>query len=96
MTKTKLVQLLTARTHVPRQTAEHAVNILFDSMRQALIQQRRIEIRGLGSFKVRQYGGYEGLNPKTQERVTVEPKVLPHFKMGKDISERLNSRRRRG
>ena len=50
----------------------------------------RIEIRGFGSFVMRQYGGYKGRNPKTGEIVDVAPKRLPYFKVGKELKELVN------
>lgn len=90
MTKTQLIQAVAARTGVTRATAECVVSVFFDAMTQALQEGRRIEIRGLGSFKVRSYQGYQGHNPRTQESIEVLPKHLPVFKAGKEIRERLN------
>ena len=70
--------------------AERAVNTVFDSMEQALAQGDRVEIRGFGSFQVKDYDGYEGLNSKTGEIVMVKPKKLPTFKVGKELKERVD------
>ena len=59
-------------------------------MVQALQEGQGIEIRGFGSFTVRQYKSYEGRNPRTGETVHVAPKRLPFFKVGKDLRERVN------
>ncbi len=56
----------------------------------ALMKGNRVEIRGLGSFKVRKYKGYEGRNPKSGEIIKVKPKKLPFFKCGKDLKERVD------
>jgi integration host factor subunit beta len=50
----------------------------------------RIEIRGLGSFNVREYKAYKGRNPKTGENIDVRPKRLPFFKVGKDLKVMVN------
>jgi len=50
----------------------------------------RIEIRGFGSFVVREYGAYTGRNPKTGRNIKVEPKRLPFFKVGKELKERVD------
>jgi len=52
----------------------------------------RIEIRGFGSFVMREYGTYTGRNPKTGEEVEIKPKRLPFFKVGKELRERINDR----
>lgn len=64
---------------------------MFDTMVGALTRGEGIEIRGFGSFTVRQYGAYEGRNPKTGDVVSVPPKRLPYFKVGKALRERVNA-----
>lgn len=90
MTKSELIDDIAARRNLSRNTAEQVVNLIFDGMRAALTKGERIEIRGFGSFKVRQYDAYEGRNPKTGQLIQVKPKVLPVFKAGKDLKERVN------
>jgi integration host factor subunit beta len=63
------------------------VNALFENMSDALVQLERIEIRGFGSFKVKEYSGYKGRNPKTGELIKVDGKRLPFFKVGKEMRE---------
>ncbi len=63
------------------------VNMIFTSMTEALKRGERIEIRGFGSFVNRGYSSYQGRNPKTGELVTVPPKRVPFFKVGKELKE---------
>jgi len=51
----------------------------------------RDQIREFGSFVVRNYGAYEGRNPKTGKSVAVAPKKLPCFKVGKGLKEKVNT-----
>jgi integration host factor subunit beta len=60
-------------------------------MKDSLVKGERIEIRGFGSFLVKNYRGYRGRNPKTGEIVDVSGKKLPFFKVGKELKERVNS-----
>jgi integration host factor subunit beta len=69
------------------------VNCIFDSMVDALKRGEGIEIRGFGSFTVREYKQYEGRNPRTGSPVHVAPKRLPFFKVGKELRERVNNSR---
>ncbi len=62
---------------------------IFGSMAETLIAGGRIEIRGFGSFDVREYEGYTARNPKTGAEVTVKPKKSPFFKCGKELKERI-------
>ena len=75
---------------ISRRTAEEVVNVIFDGMRDTLCEGGRIEIRGFGSFKIRQYKGYVGRNPKTGAKIEVQPKVLPVFKVSKYLRMAVN------
>ncbi len=91
MNKSALIEIVAARTKQPRKKAEEAVNLVFDAMTAALVAGDRIEIRGLGSFVVRDYGSYTGRNPRTGESIKVAPKRLPFFKVGKELKDRVDS-----
>lgn len=90
MTKSELIDRVAAGRNLPRRTAEEVVNIIFDGMRDALCNGERIEIRGFGTFKTRHYDGYTGRNPKTSQSIEVAAKVLPVFKVGKELRVRVN------
>ena len=90
MTRTQLIDALATSRGVARRTAEEVVSVVFDTMRDALVEGRRVELRGFGSFKVRDYEGYTGRNPRSGVRVAVKPKALPVFKVGKALHARLN------
>ena len=90
MNRSDLVEVLSKETGLTKRKAEEVVNRVFNGMANALAKGDRVEIRGFGSFKVKQYDGYTGHNPKTGEIVKVEPKKLPFFKCGKELRERVN------
>ena len=90
VTKSDLIEQLSDRLKLPKGKAEFVVNTIFDSMEDALKEGSRIEIRGFGSFEVREYKAYEGRNPRTGDPVHVKPKRLPFFKVGKELKERVN------
>ncbi len=89
MNKSELIELLAQRNGLGQQQSEEVVNLILNQMRGALSGGRRIEIRGFGSFVVKDYGSYWGRNPKTGEKIWVNPKRLPAFKVGKELKERL-------
>ena len=91
VTKSELIERISEKLKLPNGKAEQIVNCVFDSMVKALQEGEGIEIRGFGSFTVREYKAYEGRNPRTGETVHVAPKRLPFFKVGKDLRERVNS-----
>ena len=90
MNKSELVQRLADEAKLPLEEAALMVNTSVDSMKESLLANERIEIRGFGSFKVKQYEGYKGRNPKTGASVEVRPKRLPFFRAGKELKEFLN------
>jgi len=98
MTKTELIQALSAEAGLTRSKAQEAVKVFFDEISNTLTNNERVEIRGLGSFKVKHYDGYSSKNPKTGEPIKVKPKKLPSFKCGRELKERvdaLNNNQRR-
>jgi len=89
MNKSDLVAALAAKADIPIVVADKIVNEVFASMTETLVAGGRIEIRGFGSLENREYSGYSGRNPKTGEVVIVKPKLIPFFKAGKDLKERI-------
>lgn len=90
MNKSDLVKSLAKEMDLPMRKAEEIVDMVFKTMTDALVAGDRIEIRGFGSFVVKDYKGYTGRNPKTGEKIMVNSKHLPFFKTGKELKERAN------
>lgn len=90
MNKSDLIEALSKGEDLTRTKAEEIVNLVFNEMTSALVTGDRVEIRGLGSFKVKSYGKYTGRNPKTGKQIKVKPKKLPFFKCGKELKERVD------
>ncbi len=91
MNKSELVKSLAEQANISLDEATLVVNTFVDSMKESLLEGGRVEIRGFGSFKVKEYGGYAGRNPHTGEKVSVQPKRLPFFRAGKELKEYLNA-----
>jgi len=90
MNKSQLIESLAKQEGLTLKKAEMVVNTFFGSIEEALIAGDRVEIRGFGSFKVKNYDGYQGRNPKTGEVIEVTKKKLPFFKVGKELKERVD------
>ncbi|MDR2337170.1 MAG: integration host factor subunit beta [Deltaproteobacteria bacterium] len=90
MNKSELIEKLSERSGIGIIPAEDVVSLIIDRMKSSLINGKRIEIRGFGSFVVKTYESYFGRNPKTGEKIEVGAKKLPTFKVGKELKERLN------
>ncbi|MBJ94348.1 MAG: integration host factor subunit beta [Rickettsiales bacterium] len=89
MTKSQLIDAVAASSGLTRKNAEEVVTTIFASMSNALIRGDRIEIRGFGSFKTKHYAPYLGRNPKTGEPIEVAAKILPVFKVGRELRDRV-------
>jgi integration host factor subunit beta len=90
MNKSQLIEALAKKEGLTVKKAEQVVNTFFDAITEGLAKGGRAEIRGFGSFKVKDYESYEGRNPKTGEHIEVEPKKLPFFKVGKELKDRVD------
>lgn len=89
MNKSDLIDTFAEQTGYTRQLSEEIVNDFFAAMTESLEKEEGIEIRGFGSFSIREYASYIGRNPKTGEKIRVAPKKLPFFKVGKELRERV-------
>ncbi len=89
MNKSQLIEVFSKRSGLKRYNAEFIIKEFFNAMTDALANGEGVEIRGFGSFSIREYDGYVGRNPKTGEQVEVAPKKLPFFKVGKELKERV-------
>jgi integration host factor subunit beta len=90
MNKSDLIGAVAKETTLPMRKSEEIVNLVFETMSKALVDGDRIEIRGFGSFMVKDYDGYTGRNPKTGAEITVTRKRLPFFKAGKELKEKVD------
>jgi integration host factor subunit beta len=93
MTKSDLITKLAK--HYPQLTAkdaELAVKTILEAMTSSLVNGQRIEIRGFGSFKINYRPPRTGRNPKTGEKAPVPEKHRPHFKPGRELRERADSK----
>lgn len=92
MTKSELIERIASRQDqlLPKDV-EFAVKMILDSMTEALVADRRIEVRGFGSFCLHFRAPRIGRNPKTGDSVQLAGKYVPYFKPGKELRERVNS-----
>ncbi len=90
MTKLQLIARVTAQIQLPKKQTEAIVNVFFTSIIDALSRGDKVELRGFGSFRVRQRSARTGRNPKTGEAVRVPAKRIPFFKASKDLQARVD------
>ena len=90
MTKAELVEDVARAAELTKKDAERLVEIVFESIIDTLNQGEKIELRGFGSFRVRERGARRGRNPKTGDPVSIPAKRVPYFKPGKELKELIN------
>ncbi|MBK7704993.1 MAG: integration host factor subunit alpha [Acidobacteria bacterium] len=90
MTKADLVERVAKEAELTKKDAEQLVEIVFDSIVDSLNEGEKIELRGFGSFRVRQRNERNGRNPKTGEAVSIPAKRVAYFKPGKELKELIN------
>ena len=90
MNRSDLIDVLIKETDLNSSDTKKVVNIFFDSIKNALAQDQRVEVRGFGSFTVKRYKGYTGRNPKTGQKTDVQDKKLPFFKAGKELKDKVD------
>ena len=90
VTKAALVEEVSRAADLTKKHAEVIVDTVFRSIITALHRGEKIELRGFGSFRLRQREPRRGRNPKTGDRVDVPPKRIPYFKPGKELRELIN------
>ena len=91
MNKSELIQIVASKLpNLAAKDVEIIVNNIFDCMTDSLRKGGRIEIRGFGSFEVRERKPRLGRNPKTGDNVQVGLRRVPFFKVGKELKERVN------
>jgi integration host factor subunit beta len=90
MTRADLIERLAQQKQISKKAATLVVEEIFDSMVQALRHGDHIELRGFGTFEVRQYQTFWGRNPRTGEPLEIQARRLACFRVSRDMSNRLN------
>jgi integration host factor subunit beta len=91
MLKSQLIERLAGQfLNISVHHVAQSVNLLIETMSEALSKQGRIEIRGFGSFALHHYPPRRARNPKTGKTLIAPAKYRPHFKPGKELREQVN------
>ena len=90
MTKADLVERVASEADMTKKDAEQLVEIIFDTIISTLNKGEKIELRGFGSFRLRERNSRKGRNPKTGESVEIPAKRVAYFKPGKELKEVIN------
>jgi integration host factor subunit beta len=90
MKKSDLVTALAEKKNLTEKQATEIVDLMFKGFINEFKNGGRIEIRGFGSFCVREYKAYKGRNPRTGDAVNVKPKRSPFFKVGRELKKMVD------
>jgi integration host factor subunit beta len=87
MTKAELVEKVSGQINLTKKQTEIIVNTVFQSITESLSEGKKVELRGFGSFRIRERNARLGRNPKSGAQVDVPAKRVPFFKAGKELRE---------
>lgn len=93
LTRAELIAEVSRAAELQRKEAARVVETILDAIVDALRSGQEVELRGFGSFRIRERAGRRGRNPKTGESVSVPPKRVPFFRPGKELRAQLNRTR---
>ncbi|MDB9812265.1 integration host factor subunit beta [Candidatus Pelagibacter sp.] len=90
--KSKLLnQLKTSYPNFLKKDLEKVLSVVFDEIKQAIKRGDRVELRGFGMFSTNIQKARISRNPKTGEKVNTPQKKTIHFKMAKEMFNKLNN-----
>jgi len=90
MNKAEFIKTFAQAKNLKTEDVGDIVDSFFDCLKATMLDGDRVEIRGFGTFQIRDYKGFTGRNPKSGENVEVAPKKLPYFRPGKEFREYIN------
>ena len=93
MNKSDLMEALADKENLTEKQATEIIKLIFNGFTDTMKKGDRIEIRGFGSFIVREYKSYKGRNPKTGKKIDVRQKRLPFFKVGKEMKGMVDTKK---
>ena len=91
MTKADLVAKVASQINLTKKQTEVIVNTVFQSITESLSEGKKVELRGFGSFRIRNRNPRIGRNPKSGDKVNVPAKKVPFFKAGKELRDLVDS-----
>ena len=93
MNKLELIDAVAEKLNLTKRQAMDAVECVFDTIKGRLAADEEVNIGGFGLFKVRKRGARKGLNPRTGEKIDVEPSRAPAFRPSKTLRDLLNEKK---
>lgn len=94
MNKKELVDVIAAKLEVTKKDADTAIEAVLEAIAAALERGEKVQLIGFGTFETKTRKARKGKNPKTGEIVEIAASVVPTFKAGKQLKERVGNQRR--
>jgi integration host factor beta subunit len=91
MKKADLVDAIAGKTGAAKAQVQQLVEDVFELMADALARGEKIDLRGFGTFSVRDSAARTGRNPQTGEPISIPARRVPGFKPGKELKDRVNA-----
>lgn len=89
MTKKEIVRIISEEIGLTQLKTKEIVQKTFDAIVEALVEERRIELRNFGVFEVKRRAPRKARNPRTGDKVFVPEKFVVTFKPGKEMEQRV-------
>src|SRR6516162_10389934 len=90
MKKSDLVDTIAGKVGLPKAQVQQMVDDVFDLIADGLARGEKIDLRGFGTFSVRDSAARQGRNPQTGEAISIPARRVPGFKPGKELKEKVN------
>ena len=87
MTKKELASIVSEKVNLSKKDAEAAVNVVFDSIAQAMKEGDKVNIAGFGIFEAKERSARTAKNPQTGETIEICARKVPTVKFGKTVKE---------
>ncbi len=91
MKKSDLVDAIAGKAGAPKAQVQQMVDDVFELIGEALAKGDKIDLRGFGTFSVRDSAARTGRNPQTGEPISIPARRVPGFKPGKELKEKVNA-----
>ncbi len=89
MTRENIVSIICKQTFISRGAVNHIVDVMLDSIGDALARGEKVQFTGFGTFEPKKRNARVGRNPHTKEAVPIPARIIPSFKAGKDLNAKV-------
>jgi len=90
MTKTDIIELVAEKTGLTMKDVKIVVELFLEDVKKCLVEGNHLEIRGFGTFKVKNHKAKKARNPKTGQEVIVPARKKAFFKVSRELNKMLN------